>query len=406
MLSGKRTDIKLIDELPQDEFLIVGDTHGSVEEVRAFLDYRRDDDNVVKVFAGDLLDRGFDSPGVIKAIQTAMEQGEKVYAIRGNHEDMFLKYMQVKDQEGERAANFRNHYFKNGGDWVNYCSNETLAEIQAFLMTLPYLIHVRKHSDGEARFNVIHAAMPFTDTELEDKIQRGDLTLSEEDIFYATWARLCDKTLTRQRGDFNSIPVICGHDKNGPRIRKDNSINLDNGCFECKHLLVLNMKDGTCKVFDKHGLLEAGRTANKSTRDRKRQRSIEQHFKHLPVRNCDVTQLDQHLRDTIPLEIMDAQSRKEHYLKSLKSVRRYLTPEKRETFALYLLRSEKHLLKLERHSVLKLLFDKDSYSNQTLSMLKAVELLLGKEKLRTTEDNQCVVVNDGDRGRFILSRHV
>jgi len=73
---------------PHTRTLVVGDVHGCVRELEGLLEhagFRRGLDRLV--FAGDLLDRGPDSVGVVRY---AMELG--AHAVLGNHEEKHLRY--------------------------------------------------------------------------------------------------------------------------------------------------------------------------------------------------------------------------------------------------------------------------------------------------------------------------
>ena len=48
------------------------------------------------VFVGDLVDRGPDSPGVLRLVRRAMQQG-KAYCVRGNHDDKLFRKLSGRD---------------------------------------------------------------------------------------------------------------------------------------------------------------------------------------------------------------------------------------------------------------------------------------------------------------------
>lgn len=79
---------------------VVGDVHGCLRELKALLakaGVRKGVDRLV--FAGDLLDRGPDSVGVVRL---AMDYGAE--AVMGNHEEKHLRY-----RRGELRASNRDH---------------------------------------------------------------------------------------------------------------------------------------------------------------------------------------------------------------------------------------------------------------------------------------------------------
>ena len=82
---------QLVQPLPDGPLDIVGDVHGEIEALRALLDrlgYAEDGSHPQPrrlVFAGDLTDRGPDSPAVIELVQRLVET-ERAYCVLGNHD--------------------------------------------------------------------------------------------------------------------------------------------------------------------------------------------------------------------------------------------------------------------------------------------------------------------------------
>ena len=95
----------MIQTLPNGPVDIVGDVHGELDALRVLMtaagyDNRgRHPEGRRLVFLGDLVDRGPDSPGVVRLVRGMVEQG-RALAILGNHELNLLR--------GERKA---------GNDW-------------------------------------------------------------------------------------------------------------------------------------------------------------------------------------------------------------------------------------------------------------------------------------------------
>ncbi|RYY31703.1 MAG: polynucleotide kinase-phosphatase [Chitinophagaceae bacterium] len=86
-------------------FDIIGDVHGCYEELTALLDklgYQHDGNSYVHsesrkaVFLGDLVDRGPDTPAVLKLVMDMVESGSAL-CVPGNHEIKLLRYMNGKN---------------------------------------------------------------------------------------------------------------------------------------------------------------------------------------------------------------------------------------------------------------------------------------------------------------------
>jgi protein phosphatase len=87
-------------------FDIIGDVHGCLPELDELLDalgYQRDEDGVRRhpagrtaVFLGDLVDRGPDTPGVLRTVM-GMVVGGAALCVPGNHEAKLLRAMRGRD---------------------------------------------------------------------------------------------------------------------------------------------------------------------------------------------------------------------------------------------------------------------------------------------------------------------
>ncbi|MEU8589422.1 polynucleotide kinase-phosphatase [Streptomyces sp. NPDC048664] len=78
-------------------FDIIGDVHGCSAELESLLTALGYDDGVhpegrTAVFVGDLVDRGPDSPGVLRRVMSMVESGDAL-CVPGNHENKFGRYL-------------------------------------------------------------------------------------------------------------------------------------------------------------------------------------------------------------------------------------------------------------------------------------------------------------------------
>lgn len=138
----------------QDWF--TGDVHGEWRELLDLMLLRGFDFDADRLFiAGDLIDRGADSPGTL----VFLNRSDFAYAVAGNHELMF--YESLYDQEE------REMHLKNGGEWV-------LAEDEAYLDRLRGIIaeQMPLSMSIETDYGVIglvHATAPTDWASLRDK---------------------------------------------------------------------------------------------------------------------------------------------------------------------------------------------------------------------------------------------
>jgi serine/threonine protein phosphatase 1 len=72
--------------------IIIGDVHGCLDELKELISKLSINSTDTLYFIGDLIDRGPDSPGVVKYVHSLATQN-KLVLILGNHEEKFLRYV-------------------------------------------------------------------------------------------------------------------------------------------------------------------------------------------------------------------------------------------------------------------------------------------------------------------------
>ncbi|WP_058498640.1 metallophosphoesterase [Legionella gratiana] len=307
-------DIILKEENKVGSDIIIGDVHGNANCFKQDLESLSKTDRLFIV--GDLTDRGHNSQEVIRQILSHKEQ---IFSIRGNHEDICLATINALERLTQEKSSFifndthpLRDYIKsgkkssrklalllkslddlyahereykalgttiiNGGSWIiklflNELENKSIRclggaiqyqefseikSIKEFMEHLPYIIHVT----GKKPFNIVHADMPFEDVELYKRIAHNNMTLTNKEKVYATWARHDDpklelkiRTKKRHKG---SIPSYVGHtpivkeEKFVPIVRYDsNTINLDVGTYALNVSLAVNHTKGCSEYIGK-----------------------------------------------------------------------------------------------------------------------------------------------------------
>ena len=95
-------------------YYAIGDVHGELEKLERLVDFIRGDARVLGasyrvVLLGDLIDRGFDSRGVVETAIRMTSAGEAV-TLKGNHEELMLHAVAKTESIGV-------HFWaENGGD--------------------------------------------------------------------------------------------------------------------------------------------------------------------------------------------------------------------------------------------------------------------------------------------------
>ena len=189
--------------------LAIGDVHGCVDELRELLAKLPCSPETTIVFLGDYVDRG---PASREVIETILELGQRcnVVALKGNHEEMFLDYLEAPASPG--AASF----IYNGGSatlasYANAHGEVTLpAAHLGFLRSLPVMHQTEDHV-------FVHAGLP--------QLPLDQLDL-ERDAATMLWTR---GQFLKTRFDWGKV-VVHGHTP-VPRVTQwPNRINIDTGC--------------------------------------------------------------------------------------------------------------------------------------------------------------------------------
>jgi serine/threonine protein phosphatase 1 len=199
---------------------IVGDIHGCLDMLKALMKkitWNPEKDRLV--FLGDFVDRGPDPKGVIDYVLEIKRQSTLVECILGNHEKMFLDYLNGRG--GKRV------YFFNGGK-TTLESYHLLGESsnpphipeshKAFLESLRLWVELDD-------FYIVHAGL------------RPGLSLSEQKLEDLTWIR--DPFLLSEK-DFGK-KVIFGHTPFSEPLMMANKIGLDTGAVYGNKLTCLEI---------------------------------------------------------------------------------------------------------------------------------------------------------------------
>lgn len=182
--------------------LAIGDIHGCLEKLQALLaGLSWDPEKDTLVFIGDYVDRGPDSAGVIQHILGLMEWSENIVCLRGNHEQIFLDFLEGKNPQT---------FLYNGGQATMDSYGGPDAGMPAshyeFLLSLPYYYETDK-------FIFVHAGL------------RDGIKLEEQDPTDMLWIR--DDFISSKFD--HGKRVIFGHTPRREPLVMDNKIGIDTG---------------------------------------------------------------------------------------------------------------------------------------------------------------------------------
>lgn len=144
---------------------VIPDIHGCFRSLRSLVESHivpAKDDRIY--FLGDFVDRGPDSKGVLDYVMNLQEQGYNINAIKGNHEEFFVKaWDEEQDLKSflifKQANKSKSQWLKHGGaEAMMSFGTENLNEIPVhyieWMRNLPLYIELDK-------FVLVHAGLNF-----------------------------------------------------------------------------------------------------------------------------------------------------------------------------------------------------------------------------------------------------
>jgi serine/threonine protein phosphatase 1 len=182
---------------------IIGDIHGCLGMLKSLIgkiDWHPDRDSLI--FLGDYIDRGEDSKGVIDLLIELQSHSSNVHLLMGNHEDLFLKYLQGEDEVS---------FLLNGGDSTlsSYRINGSIRipiDHVSFLRSLKIMIEIDD-------YYIVHAGF------------KPGIAIREQSQEDCLWIR---EPFIYSEYDFGK-KIIFGHTPFYSPLMMDNKIGLDTG---------------------------------------------------------------------------------------------------------------------------------------------------------------------------------
>lgn len=193
-----------------NKIFAIGDIHGCLEklqELLAEIDIDRDHDSLV--FIGDYIDRGAHSRDVIDYLIRLPGDYKHVYFLQGNHEQMFLNYL---DGVNEGL------YLGNGGR----------ATLDAYGMLNTDDPHARKAKLPPEHLAFFQSLLPYYETDQYVFVHAGlrpEVPLAQQAIDDLLWIRY---EFIHNESDFGKT-VIFGHTPMRDLMMTENKIGIDTG---------------------------------------------------------------------------------------------------------------------------------------------------------------------------------
>jgi len=205
---------------------IIPDTHGCAATLRIMMEQQIKPDKTDRlIFLGDYIDRGPDSKGVIDFIMKLQEEGCKVSALKGNHEESCVKAWKAdKNRKSFLGIKSKSHLQK---EWEAYGGKQTLESFDT----------TRAGEIPEKYIIWMESLEYFVETEKFIAVHAG-LNFDADDPFSDTRAMLWTREFKIKPEKINNKFLIHGHVPvnlelidMAIRRKKPDFIDLDNGIY-------------------------------------------------------------------------------------------------------------------------------------------------------------------------------
>ena len=193
-----------------NKIFAIGDIHGCMGKLRTLIqNINADPENDIIVFIGDYIDRGSAAREVVDYVIGLTAEYKNVVCLLGNHEYMFLRYLDGLDEE---------MYLYNGGS----------ATLFAYAVSLSETPQKRKAKIPREHLNFFESLLPHYETDNYLFVHAGlkpGLILSRQTIHNLLWVR---HEFIDTDYDFGKM-VVFGHTPLSYPLIMPNKIGIDTG---------------------------------------------------------------------------------------------------------------------------------------------------------------------------------
>jgi serine/threonine protein phosphatase 1 len=208
-----------------NKIYVIGDIHGCLEKLKDLMskiDIDRQNDTLI--FIGDYIDRGRFSKEVVDYILQLQSKYKNLVCLLGNHENMFLRYLEGVDE---------GMYLANGG----------INTLHSYEISLYDDIEKRKSKVPADHQTFFKSLLPYYETKDYIFVHAGlnpDAPMTEQEMYDLLWVRY---EFIGSEKDIGKI-VVFGHTPVGekPLIRK-NKIGIDTGVVYGGKLTCIELPD-------------------------------------------------------------------------------------------------------------------------------------------------------------------
>lgn len=228
--------------------MIIGDVHGCLRELTSLIQTLNPTHDDTVVFVGDLVDKGDDSPGVIRFVRE-LSQRHRVVVVEGNHEEKHRRHRRNVSRGVVREGEVN--------EITSHLSPEDIHFMENFV---PF------HKVEQHNILVVHGGMPSNWTEFPTIEQFKGLSKTKQRKFLkVSRTRFVCKNTGKFRSMGDESPddpfwteiwdgrfghIVFGHEPflSGPDVR-EHSTGIDTGCVHGGSLTSLVVENDGSRHF-------------------------------------------------------------------------------------------------------------------------------------------------------------
>ena len=211
-----------------DEILVIGDIHGCYDEMIHLIEqasvYNRVNvnDKILKLFVGDLVNKG---PKSKQVIQYMMKETKSCLSVRGNHDEVVIReYLKYKNNQELIEKN----------EWIKELTEKEIA----YLISLPYTIAI-----PSSNMIIVHAGLvpgvPINSQKIVDLVNIRNLIISDDGYTGTPKGNEGDPWASKWSGPDH---VYFGHDAKRKLQKYYYCTGLDTGCVYGNFLTAVFVK--------------------------------------------------------------------------------------------------------------------------------------------------------------------
>lgn len=207
---------------------VIPDIHGYAKTLKSLLSQIRPAKEDHLIFLGDYIDRGPDSKGVIDEIMHLQENGYKVTALFGNHEEFLLNNLKYANENTDFLSRIKPNKLRK--EWYEFGGKDTLKSFgvkDVRKIPIKYIEWIRS-LDYYLEFKdyvIVHAGLNF---------KNEDVFADKQTMLWVKEFKIVPSKIAYRQLIHGHTPVDLEYIHHCISAEKQDFLDLDNGVYMTK----------------------------------------------------------------------------------------------------------------------------------------------------------------------------